>query len=160
MANTNKQQKEQDTIYTSDAGAGDNNPVHAASVPSSEAGAGVNPPVPAAPVSTGAGANKTTVYCKLPHGIIFRVEKTSVSLTGGLDRNAVAGFGVTEVDAEAWEVIAKKYAKHPAIVNKLIFARTIDGESQAAELKDEKSGFEGINPNKPPAGVEPAKGDK
>lgn len=105
-------------------------------------------------------ATKTKVYCKLPHGIAFTIDDIGLSLKGGLDKNAVAGFGITEVDAELWEVIAKRYAKHPSIVNQLIFARAVDGESQAEELKGEKTGLEGLDPNKPVSGVEPFKGEK
>jgi hypothetical protein len=120
----------------------------------SEAGEGANAPEP---VNAAKSVTATKVYCKLPHGIVFSIGAVKVELKGGLDKNAVAGFGVTDIDSDLWEAIAKTYAKHPSIVKQLIFARKSDGESQAKELKAEKTGFEGLDPDKPSDGIIPDK---
>lgn len=112
-----------------------------------EAGTGDNTPAP----------SLTKVYCKLPHGIEFSAGKAKVALKGAYDKAAVAGFGITEVDAETWDIIAKAHAKHPAIVKNLIFAREKDGESKAKELSGEKTGFEKLNATAPSTGVKPEK---
>jgi hypothetical protein len=115
-----------------------------------EAGTGDNTPAPTLTATT-------KVYCKLPHGIEFTAGGVKVTLKGAYDKNAVAGFGITVVDAETWEAIAKAHAKHPAIAKNLIFAREKDGESKAKELAGEKTGFEKLNAAAPSAGVKPEK---
>jgi hypothetical protein len=106
---------------------------------------------------TAPSASLIKVYCKLPHGIEFSAGKVKVALNGAYHKNAVAGFGITEVDAETWGVIEKTYAKHPAITRQLIFAQERDGEAKAKELEKEKTGFERLNPNAPSTGVVPEK---
>jgi hypothetical protein len=114
---------------------------------------------------TGAGAEAEPskpasflkVYCKLPNGIILSKGKLSIALKGSYDKAAVAGFGVTEVDPEIWKVVSEAHAKHPAIERSLIFARAVDGESQAKELSEEKTGFEQLSPEKVASGVSPDK---
>lgn len=108
-------------------------------------------------------AKPVKVYCKLPHGIRYTMpdgrevrligmygdERSDLQVTDMPGRNSVMGFGVTTVDADDWEQIVKDHGKSAAHVNGFIFAAKDDksGEAQAREGEDEKTGFEGYDPN-------------
>jgi hypothetical protein len=124
---------------------------------------------PEAPaVRTEKNSGKTvTVFCKLPHGIVYDLPNgTSVRLVGmygdvrsplqvsGLaGRDSIAGFGVTRnVSAEDWEQIVKDHGKSLAHAKGLVFAKADDksGASAAREREKEKTGFEPYDPNAHP----------
>ena len=108
-------------------------------------------------------AKPVKVYCKLPHGIryvmpggrevrligMYGDERSDLQVTDMPGRNSVMGFGVTTVDADDWEQIVKDHGESAAHVNGFIFAAKDDksGEAQAREGEDEKTGFEGYDPN-------------
>lgn len=116
-------------------------------------------------------SNIVVVGCKLPSGIIVDVcdpgenehgqkimvpRRQPVTFKGANSSNIVGGFGLTEVDAEFWDAWIKQNAKFPAVANGLIFAqdRRDKAADNAMDHADAKSGFEGINPDKPGKGVE------
>lgn len=97
-----------------------------------------------------------SVACKLPHGLILEVEgKPPVQIKGALHRDAIAGFGITKVDKEFFEQWAKQYAEFKPLKDGLIFAqdREDSARREAEEKKDEKTGFEGLDPSAPAPGI-------
>jgi hypothetical protein len=123
-----------------------------------------NPPA----VVTNKNSGKTvTVFCKLPHGIIYELrngktvrlngmygnERSPLQVSGLAGRDSVAGFGVTRnVDAEAWDEIVKDHGLSAAHGNGLVFAKSDEksGNSAAKERTAEKTGFEPYDPAKHP----------
>lgn len=98
-----------------------------------------------------------TVACKLPNGVILDIPGApSVTLNGANHPEAIAGHGLTEVDAEFWAAWTKLYPDFQPLKKELIFAQ--GGErsaiSKAKERKGEKSGLEGLDPDKPGKGLE------
>lgn len=102
---------------------------------------------------------KVTVACKLPNGVIMDIPgaKEPVVLNGANHPDAIAGHGLTEVDADFWEAWSKLYADFQPLKKEMIFAQGSErsATSKAKERKDEKSGLEGLDPDKPAPGVEP-----
>ena len=98
-----------------------------------------------------------TVACKLPNGLILDIPGApSVTLKGANHPEAIAGHGLTEVAADFWEAWTKLYPDFQPLKKELIFAQ--GGErsaiSKAKERKGEKSGLEGLDPDKPGKGLE------
>jgi hypothetical protein len=108
-----------------------------------------------------------TVYCKLPHGIVYDLRngkkvklvgmygtaRSPLQVSGLAGRDSVAGFGVTrEVSAAAWEEIVEDHGLSAAHENGLIFAKSDEksGAAAAAERQKEKTGFEPYDPNAHP----------
>lgn len=106
-------------------------------------------------------AQTLTVGCKLPHGLQIRVGDTVVTLLGSNSSLVIGGHGITEnVDKQffdAWMAANKDAA---AVKNGLIFAHEKTGsvKAEASEKKDNKNGFEGLDPAKPAPGIAPADG--
>lgn len=102
---------------------------------------------------------KVTVACKLPNGVIMDIPgaKEPVVLNGANHPEAIAGHGLTEVDADFWEAWSKLYADFQPLKKEMIFAQGSErsATSKAKERKDEKSGLEGLDPDKPAPNVEP-----
>lgn len=95
---------------------------------------------------------RITVACKLPAGINLG----PVTLNGSQHPSAVGGFGLTPVDADFWAEWSETHKGFAPLVKGLIFAmptRTA-AVGQANERADVKSGFEPLDPDKPPAGLE------
>ncbi|MGZ9981548.1 hypothetical protein ACXXCT_08770 [Bordetella bronchiseptica] len=97
------------------------------------------------------------VACKLPNGMILDIPGAkSVTLNGANHPEAIAGHGFTEVDAAFWDAWTKLYPDFQPLKKELIFAQ--GGErsatSKAKERKGEKTGLEGLDPDKPGKGLE------
>lgn len=111
--------------------------------------------------------DKITVACKLPVGLHLGDKYGDIILYGFRHKaHARHGFGITHgVDKEAFERWCKDVAgpdvptdqKHPAVVKKLIFAfdKAEMVDAAAKEMTAEKTGFEGLDPDKPMTGVDP-----
>src|ERR1700741_750322 len=104
-------------------------------------------------VTTGA---TVTVACKMPNGMnlgkIHGEDNPDVILRGSNHRHAVGGFGLTHgIDADAFAKWREGHKWLPAVKNGLIFAhdRPSMAKAQAAEMAEVRSGFEGIDPDKP-----------
>lgn len=66
-------------------------------------------------------------------------------------------FGKTSVPAEVWEKWLKQNGRSDLVLKKLVFAETNEARatSRASEFANEKTGFEGLDPQKLPVnGVE------
>lgn len=102
---------------------------------------------------------KVTVGCKLPHGLHLEIGDTRVTVKGANAANIIGGHGITDgVDKEFFDAWMALNADHPAVKNELIFAHEKDRDTaaEAQEKVDNKTGFEGIDPNKPGNGVKSA----
>jgi hypothetical protein len=91
------------------------------------------------------GATTVKVYCKGPHGLRIKDPKGGVHVINGSHHpQAIAGFGVTALDAEVADFLFASQAKHPMVVNGLVFrAGTAEtGNDMAAERSAEITGFE------------------
>lgn len=101
------------------------------------------------------------VGCKLPCGMVLDGLRgqNSVELNGANSTYVPGAPGLTHVDEDEWSYLSAAYASHPAFVNQSIYAHGTDSVADALaiaeELKDETTGFEGIDPHKPDAGLEP-----
>lgn len=122
-----------------------------------------------------------SIACKLPHGLFAQLYKMipaptgptalmvptaqpdgeRVRLNGSNHRDAIGGWGVTDVDeswAGAW--FAQNATLAPVAAG-LIFMRA-SAAKVAGEAKEKalvKSGFEALDPNAPPQGIAPVTRD-
>lgn len=101
-------------------------------------------------------AEMLTIACKLPQGLRIKLEDdTEIKLHGMHSPFAMAGHGMTDVKASTWAAVEKQYAEAPWLVNELVFA-VGDRDSavdKAEDNKDNKSGFEPVDPVKPAPGI-------
>lgn len=105
-------------------------------------------------------ATPTTVSVvnKLPCGLTVDHKDKTVTFKGANDEGSVAGFGITpEVDRDWFVDWAKTHPDFPALKNGAIFIQEAAKARDAARerKKDVKTGLEGLNPDKPIAGIEP-----
>jgi len=113
-----------------------------------------------------ADKSTVTVGCKLPHGIhldLYEVigdqptVKSRVTVKGQNAAEVIGGHGITMgVDKAHFDEWMRVNKNHPAVVNGLLFAHESAQKTvgEAQEKKDTKSGFEGIDPEKPGMGVQ------
>lgn len=93
-----------------------------------------------------------TIGCKLPCGLVMTYKGKSVELKGSRESRILNGYGLTHnVDAEFWEGWKKAHAKLPFVKGELVFAYgdQRSAEDMAAERQNERTGLEGLDPNKP-----------
>ncbi len=93
-----------------------------------------------------------TIGCKLPCGLVMTFGGKNVELRGSRDSRILNGYGLTEnVDAEFWEAWKKAHAKLPYVKNELVFAYadTRSAQDMAQERQNERTGLEGLDPDKP-----------
>ncbi len=110
-------------------------------------------------------ANPTvTVGCKLPDGLIIEFEGHRLHLRGSNSSRVFGGYGLTPgVDKAFFESWLGLYGKdYEPVKQGLIFVQSDDSRAraQANEQADVKNGFEGLDPNKPVAGVTQAEEEK
>lgn len=103
-----------------------------------------------------------TVGCKLPHGLkidLAGVPKP-VTLAGGNSARIIGGYGMTPgVPKEAFVKWLADHSTTPYVINGAVFmVDSGDKKSaiaQAKEKRDERTGFEPIDPAKSPGGLAP-----
>lgn len=105
-----------------------------------------------------------TVGCKLPHGIHMDVDGRRVTLNGSNSASIVDTDGVktglTTVDKDFYEHWISIHKDAPYIKGGLIFANENPGKvkGEAAEKKKIKTGFEGLDGDKPAKDITKADG--
>jgi len=102
-----------------------------------------------------------TVGTKLPHGLTIQVGEVSVELKGQNSSLIYGGHGITEgVDKEFFDKWLSMNKDSAAVKAGLIFSheKTNNVKAEAIEKKDNKNGFEGIDPAKPGPGIAPVDG--
>ena len=108
-------------------------------------------------------ADKITVGCKLPNGIILQhpMDPAIKAVLNGKNRETIigSGYGLTDVDADLWEAWIDKYKTFQPFTSGAIFAaKTIDSvRSIAKEYKERKTGLEPMPQEVP--GLKPADKD-
>lgn len=99
------------------------------------------------------------VGCKLPNGLTVDHADQSVTLVGSNAPGAVGGYGLThDVDLDWFsDWLTGPGRELPMVQRGLIFIAGNDRNAadQAKEQKDERSGLEGLDPDKPAPGLEP-----
>ena len=106
--------------------------------------------------------NTVIVCCNEPHNIIFSIadnagRKQKIEINGNAvhlrgktqGKIPVGAYGMTTVDADAWEKIKAKYGKMPAFLNGRIFASDTksEAESETENRKNLRHGKEPIDVN-------------
>lgn len=97
-----------------------------------------------------------TVGCKLPHGLHLDVDGVRISVNGLNSTEIVGGHGLTPgVPKAFWERWKAEHADFVPLQRGFIFAqgKTDSAIAEAKDRKDEKTGFEGLDPNNPGKGV-------
>lgn len=98
-----------------------------------------------------------TVGCKLPHGLKVKLDGVEVTFNGANSSRVVGGYGLTEgIDKDFFDKFMAVHADLPYVKNELIFAqeKANSAVSAAKERADEKTGFEGLDPEKPGNGIQ------
>ena len=109
------------------------------------------------------GGTSVTIGCKLPHGIILDhpLDPDKKVELKGKNGSLIIGaeYGTTEVDGEFWETWKTVHKDFPALRSGAIFeaANASELTAVAAELEDEKTGFEPMAQEA--QGVKPANKD-
>ena len=133
------------------------------------------PATPAEPTS----AEKVVIGCKLPHGLQVNARpaaqpaegksataahapiKETLFLNGANDDSAkqAGGFGLTVVDKAAADAFMSTHADTEFVRNDLVFVEKNLPSAQAKgrEMSGEKTGFEGLDPDKPAPNLQPDK---
>ncbi|WP_046901578.1 hypothetical protein [Gluconobacter oxydans] len=101
--------------------------------------------------------NTVTVACKLPNGLVLKVGESKVILAGSNSSRVIGGYGLTAIPADLWAEWQKAHADTPFIKKNIVFMQTTaaKAEAQAGEQSEVKTGFEGLDPDKPAAGITP-----
>ena len=99
-------------------------------------------------------SNTVLVGCKLPNGVVLHGTKNQPIHINGMNTSLVAGgYGITTVDAVEWAYIEAIYADYAPVVSKAIFshgtANVNDVIDMAGDLRNVKTGLEGMNPENP-----------
>lgn len=105
-----------------------------------------------------------TIACKLPSGLHLEVNGRRVTVKGNAHQFGIAppgqasgGYALTPgVSKDFWEAWLKIHGESDVVRKGLIFSstRTIDARARGTEQAAVRSGFEGIEPEAPGAGLE------
>ncbi len=102
------------------------------------------------------------VGCRLPSGLTLdgMFPGTHVTLNGTNTSMVQGAPGLTHVDETEWMYLREQYASHSAFVSEAVFDfkssdKVADVLAVADDLASVKTGFEGLDPNKPAPGLEP-----
>lgn len=99
------------------------------------------------------------IGCKLPNGLTIDHDERTLTLVGSNAPGAVGGYGLThDVDVDWFMDWATGPARDfPPVARGLIFVAGNDRNAadQAREQSGERSGLEGLDPDKPAPGLEP-----
>ena len=100
-----------------------------------------------------------TVGCKFPSGLELELNGVTVVLNGSNSTEIIGGFGITEnVDKDFMDAWIKQHKDSSLVSTGCVFIQEVakNAKAQAKDNADLKSGFEPINPDKLPPGIEAA----
>ncbi len=90
-----------------------------------------------------------TVGCKLPHGLVARVDEKTVVFNGLNSSSVIGGHGLTpDVDQSFWIEWLKRNAGAAFVKNGFVFAQAKPADA-IAQAKDNQSPATGLEPLKP-----------
>ena len=100
------------------------------------------------------------IGCKLPHGIVLKGSAGQDIKLNGVNTSLVAGgFGITHVEENEAAYLFAVYEDFAPVKSQAIFthetAKVADLKALAADLSSVPTGFEGIDPTAPAAGLKP-----
>lgn len=100
------------------------------------------------------------IGCRLPHGLSFTGQSGNVIKLNGMNTSLVeGGHGLTHVDADDAAVFFVTHSEFAPVKSGAVFThQTADAASihdMAQEIKGERTGFEGLDPAAPIAGLKP-----
>jgi hypothetical protein len=100
---------------------------------------------------------QVTVGCKLPQGIHLDHAGKRVTLNGYNTSEIIGGHGLTTVDKEFFDAWKAEHKDFEPVKQGLIFAHEKESNTraEAKEKANNKSGFEGIDPNAPGKDLKP-----
>lgn len=93
-------------------------------------------------------AKTVIIACRLPHGLVIEnpLNPAHTVTLNGINSSRIIGadHGVTEVDADLWELWKTTHADFPALKNNAIFEAkdAASAKAKAKEVKAEATGFE------------------
>lgn len=98
------------------------------------------------------------VGCKLPHGLIINQAGHKIVLAGENSSRVIGGYGMTSVDKDLMSAWMADHKGFTPVKQGLIFFQESKAKAkdEATEKAKVKSGFEGIDPEKPGPGIEAA----
>lgn len=104
--------------------------------------------------------SKTVIIgCRLPHGIALQGMDGIVVLNGQNTALVPGAPGLTHVDEAQVAYLFATYEDYAPFKSNAVFTtgsgKVADVAAMARELEDVQTGFEGIDPDKPAAGVAP-----
>jgi hypothetical protein len=105
-----------------------------------------------------ASTDTVTVACKLPSGlhIIIPEHNISIKLHGAASPFAIGGHGMTQgINAAQWAIVEDVHKQTKWLTSQAVFAmnKPEDASDKAVDQKDNRIGFEGIDPNDPNSGL-------
>lgn len=108
--------------------------------------------------------NTVLIGCKLPHGLRFQGSQGQEITLNGMNTAVIdGGFGLTHVDEDEAALFFATHAEAAYVKSQAVFSFQTDAVDDIADmgtdLAGEKTGFEGLNPEKPAPGME-AQDDK
>lgn len=103
-------------------------------------------------------ADMVTVACKLPYGLILKVDKQTIKLNGIMQSRSVQApffmaaphiVGLTQIPKALWEAWIKQNKEYPAYKKGLIFAAKNQASAfaEAKEKADLDYGLKRLDPN-------------
>lgn len=102
--------------------------------------------------------NTVLIGCKLPHGLVVKGTGGQDIKLNGMNTSLVAGgFGLTHVEEGEAAFVFATYDEHAAFKSKSIFSAGTDTvadiRDMGIDLSELKTGFEGMDPEKPAPGL-------
>lgn len=106
-------------------------------------------------------AGTVTVGCKLPNGLHLDHNGKRVTLNGTNSGNLIGGHGLTVVDKDFFDAWLAGHKDYAPVKAGLIFAHANENNAraEAKEKEKNKSGLEGLDPEKPAPGIKKADKD-
>lgn len=104
--------------------------------------------------------NTVIIGCKLPHGIDLKGTAGQKITLNGMNTSLIeGGFGITHVDETEAAFLFAEYEDFGPFKSHAIFTNNTDKVADvrdiAIDLNDIKTGFEGMDPDKPAPGMKP-----
>lgn len=111
-----------------------------------------------------------TIACRLPHGLVAEVGRfgdenyKQIQLNGPNSKTSDGkgvlthnGYAFTKVPEDFWNEFVRTRKNATYMVNRMVYAEDSDEKAKATTTQAEstgKTGFEALNPDAPPKGVE------